>query len=49
MKLGEFTKILADAIIWDRTWVTDFADEDIRVSADLYEILTMYSQMRPSA
>ncbi|MEY3173093.1 MAG: hypothetical protein RLZZ436_1006 [Planctomycetota bacterium] len=49
MKLGEFTKILADAIIWDRTWVSDFADEDIRVSADLHEILTMYSQMRPSA
>ena len=49
MKLGEFTKILADAIIWDRTWVSDFADEDIRVSADLHEILTMSSQMRPSA
>jgi len=49
MKLSEFTKILADAIIWDRTWVSDFADEDVRVSADLYEILTMYSQMRPSA
>jgi hypothetical protein len=49
MKLGDFTRILADAIIWDRTWVSDFADEDVRVSADLHEILTMYSQMRPSA
>ncbi len=49
MKLGEFTKILADAIIWDRTWVSDFADEEIRVSADLYEILSLYAQMRPSA
>ncbi|MFO0977416.1 MAG: hypothetical protein U0996_13530 [Planctomycetaceae bacterium] len=49
IKLGELTRILADAIIWDRTWVTDFADDDVKISADLYEILSMYSQMRPSA
>jgi hypothetical protein len=49
MKLGELTRILADAIIWDRTWVSDFADEDVKVSADLHEILSLYSQMRPSA
>jgi len=49
MKLGELTRILADAIIWDRTWVTDFADEEVKVSADLFEVLSVYSQMRPSA
>lgn len=49
MKLADLTRILADAIIWDRTWVTDFADEDVKVSADLFEILSVYSQMRPSA
>jgi hypothetical protein len=49
MKLGELTRVLADAIIWDRTWISDFADEDVRVSNDLYEILSAYSQMRPSA
>lgn len=49
IRLGELTRILADAIIWDRTWVTDFADDDVKISADLYEILSMYSQMRPSA
>jgi len=49
IKLGELTRILADAIIWDRTWVTDFADDDVKISADLFEILSMYSQMRPSA
>lgn len=49
MKLGELTKILADAIIWDRTWIADFADDDIRISADLFDVLSSYSQMRPSA
>ena len=49
MKLGELTRILADAIIWDRTWITDFADDDVRISADLFEVLSTYSQMRPSA
>ena len=49
MKLGELTRILADAIIWDRTWIADFADDEIKISADLFEILSSYSQMRPSA
>ncbi len=49
IKLGELTRILADAIIWDRTWIADFADDDVRISADLFEMLSSYSQMRPSA
>lgn len=49
MKLGELTRILADAIIWDRSWIADFADDDIRISADLFDVLSTYSQMRPSA
>jgi hypothetical protein len=49
IRLGELTRILSDAIIWDRTWVTDFADDEVRVSADLYEILSLYSRMKPSA
>ncbi|HAP07496.1 MAG TPA: hypothetical protein DCR20_06700 [Planctomycetaceae bacterium] len=49
IKLGELTRILSDAIIWDRTWVSDFADDEVKVSADLYEILSLYSRMKPSA
>lgn len=49
IKLGELTRILADAIIWDRTWIQDFADDDVRISADLFEILSAYAHMRPSA
>ncbi len=49
IRLGEFTQILADAIIWDRTWVNDLSEEHVHISADLYEVLCMYAQMRPSA
>ncbi len=49
MTLEELTRILADAIIWDRSWLQDFADEEIRVSADLFEVLSTYGHMRPSA
>ena len=49
IKLGELTKILADAIIWDRTWISDFADDDVRISADLFEVLSSYAHLRPTA
>lgn len=49
MELGELTRILSDAIIWDRTWLADFADDKVKISADLHELLMMYQQMRPSA
>lgn len=49
MNLGEFTRILREAVEWDSTWLRDFADDDIQVSTDLYEILSMYSHLRPSA
>ncbi len=49
IKLEELTRILADAIIWDRTWIHDFADDEVRISADLFEVLSAYSHMRPSA
>lgn len=49
IELSEFTQILKDAIIWDRSWVNDLADEQVKISSDLYEVLMAYSQMRPSA
>ncbi|MCP4175825.1 MAG: hypothetical protein GY758_34200 [Fuerstiella sp.] len=49
MELRELTAILADAIIWDRSWVSDLADERVTISADLYEVLMVYNEMRPSA
>ncbi len=49
IRLEELTRILADAIIWDRSWIQDFADDEVKISADLFEVLSVYSQMRPSA
>ncbi len=49
IELQEFTEILSDAIIWDRTWLADFADDRVKISSDLYQVLKTYSQMRPSA
>jgi hypothetical protein len=49
MRLGEVTRILMDAVRWDRTWLRDLEDDEIQVSADLYEILSAYTHLRPSA
>lgn len=47
--LGEVANLLVDAQMWDRTWLLDFRDEKVKISADLYEILSAYSNLRPSA
>lgn len=38
--------LLADAIRSQRTWLTDFADDEITISADLYEVLMAYQHFR---
>ena len=49
IKLGEIAQILTEASRWDRTWLSDFEDDAVQVSADLYEVLSAYSHLRPSA
>jgi hypothetical protein len=49
VRLSELTRILSDAARWNRTWVSDFADDEVQVSNDLYEILSAYTHLRPSA
>jgi hypothetical protein len=49
VKLGDISRALLDATRWNRTWVADFADDEIQVSSDLYEILSAYIRMRPGA
>ena len=46
---GGFTEILADASRTGRTWLQDFADDEVQISPDLYEILCSYRHLRPSA
>ncbi|MEM6329583.1 MAG: hypothetical protein AAF790_04975 [Planctomycetota bacterium] len=48
--VGEVLPLLADALSSERTWLADFEDEDVTISADLYEVLAAYRFFRrPSA
>jgi hypothetical protein len=48
--LSEALPLLADAFNSQRTWLADFEDDEITVSADLYEVLLAYQfYRRPSA
>lgn len=50
VSIGEVLPLLADAVASQRTWLRDFADDEITVSADLYEVLLAYQYFRrPSA
>lgn len=47
---NEIIPLLADAYASRRTWLRDFADDEITISADLYEVLAAYQFFRrPSA
>jgi len=48
--LMEVLPLLADAVQSKRTWLRDFADDEITISTDLYEVLLAYQHFRrPSA
>lgn len=49
VRLKQIVRVLFDAAKSDRTWLSDFAEDEIKISADLYETLTMYRRLRPSA
>ena len=48
--LTEIMPLLADAVQSQRTWLRDFADDEVTISMDLYEVLLAYQHYRrPSA
>lgn len=49
MTFGELSRILADAIRTQRGWLADFADDEVQITEDLYDVLTRYSRLRPGA
>lgn len=44
--LEEVLSLLADAVQSQRTWLADFADDEITISTDLYEVLLAYQHYR---
>lgn len=49
VRLKQIVQVLFEAVQSDRTWLTDFADDEVKISADLYEVLTLSRRLRPSA
>lgn len=44
--LGEVLPLLADALASDRTWLRDFAADEIEISTDLNDVLQAYRHFR---
>jgi hypothetical protein len=50
VSLQEVLPLLADAVNSRRTWLSDFAADEITISADLYEVILAYQHhLRPGA
>ena len=50
LPIADVLPVLAHAIEEDRGWLRDFADDEITISTDLYEVLLAYQHYRrPSA
>ena len=46
IRLGEVLPLLADAVVSNRTWLTDFKDDEISISSDLHDVLLAYRHFR---
>jgi len=46
VELHEVLPLLADAVNKDRTWLQDFENDEITISADLYEVILAYQHCR---
>jgi hypothetical protein len=44
--LGEILPILADAVSSDRTWLSDFDEDEVTISSDLHDVLQAYRHFR---
>ncbi len=49
VSLGEVLPYLSEALTSDRAWLEDFADDEITISRDLYEVILAFQNYRPSA
>jgi hypothetical protein len=49
VNVGDVLPLLADAVASQRTWLGDFENDEITISADLYEVLMAYQYYRHPA
>lgn len=46
VSLGEILPLLADAVASNRTWLADFAGDEVTISSDLNDVLQAYRHFR---
>ena len=46
LRLGEILPLLGEAVLSERTWLDDFADDEISIPNDLYEVVLAYRLCR---
>jgi hypothetical protein len=49
VRLGDLLPLIAFAQRRNYLWLQDFVDDEIRITADLYEVLRAFRSCRPSA
>ena len=49
VRFSEVLTALVHALRCNRTWPHDFEDDEVQVSSDLYEVISAYNHLRPSA
>jgi hypothetical protein len=49
LRLGELLPLIATAQRQHFVWLRDFLDDEVRVTADLYEVMRAFRAYRPSA
>jgi hypothetical protein len=49
VELSEVLPLLADAVASRRTWLSDFENDQVTITADLYEVLLAYQYYRHPA
>lgn len=46
VRLADVLPLLVDAVQSERTWLRDFADDEMTISTDLYEVILAYQHYR---
>lgn len=49
VRFGEILTALLHALRSNRAWLSDFEDDEIQVSNDLYQVISAYTHLRPGA
>lgn len=49
VRAGEILATLAEAMQNQRAWIEDFQDDPMTITADLYDVILAYQNLRPSA